>query len=105
MSFFGKFFNKKKEEELDKGLEKTKTGFFSKISRAIAGKTTIDVEVLDELENILIASDVGLDTTVRIIERIETRVARDKYVNTAELNEILKDEIVQLLSENGLLIS
>ncbi len=100
MSFFKNFFTKKKEEELDKGLEKTKSGFFSKISRAIAGKATVDVEVLDELENILISSDVGLDTTVKIIERIEARVARDKYVTTAELNEILRDEIVQLLSEN-----
>lgn len=100
MSFFKKFFNKKKEEELDKGLEKTKTGFFGKISRAIAGKTTVDVEVLDELESVLISSDVGLDTTVKIIERIEARVARDKYINTTELNEILRDEIVQLLSEN-----
>ncbi len=100
MSFFGKFFSKKKEEELDKGLEKTKTGFFDKISRAIAGKSTVDVEVLDELESVLISSDVGLDTTVKIIERIEARVARDKYVNTSELNEILRDEIVQLLQEN-----
>jgi fused signal recognition particle receptor len=100
MSFFGKFFNKKKEEELDKGLEKTKTGFFEKISKVIAGKSTVGVEVLDELENILIASDVGLDTTVKIIDRIEARVAKDKYINTAELNEILRDEIVQLLSEN-----
>ena len=101
MSFFNKFFNKKKEEELDKGLEKTKKGFFDKISRAIAGKSTVDVEVLDELEGILISSDVGLDTTVKIIERIEARVARDKYVNTAELNEILRDEIVELLIERG----
>ena len=101
MSFFKKFFTKEKEEELDKGLEKTKTGFFSKISRAVAGKSTVDVEVLDELENILITSDVGLDTTVKIIERIENRVARDKYINTSELNEILRDEIVQLLSENN----
>jgi fused signal recognition particle receptor len=100
MSFFGKFFNKKKEEELEKGLEKTKTGFFDKISKAIAGKSTVDIDVLDELENILISSDVGLDTTVKIIERIEARVARDKYINTTELNEILRDEIVQLLSEN-----
>ena len=101
MSFFKKFFTKEKEEELDKGLEKTKSGFFSKISRAVAGKTTVDVEVLDELENILITSDVGLDTTVKIIERIEERVARDKYINTNELNEILRDEIVELLSENN----
>lgn len=101
MSFFKKFFSKKKEEELDKGLEKTKTGIFSKISKAIAGKSTVDVEVLDEVENILIASDVGLDTTVKIIERIEARVAKDKYINTKELNDILRDEIVQLLAENN----
>lgn len=101
MSFFNKFFTKKKEEELDKGLEKTKTGFFSKISRAVAGKSTVDVEVLDELESILISSDVGLDTTIKIIERIEERVDRDKYVNTSELNAILRDEIVQLLAENN----
>ena len=101
MSFFNKFFTKKKEEELDKGLEKTKTSFFSKISRAVAGKTTIDVDVLDELESILISSDVGLDTTIKIIERIEARVARDKYVTTEELNAILRDEIVQLLAENN----
>lgn len=100
MSFFKKFFTRNKEEELDKGLEKTKTGFFSKISRAVAGKSTVDVEVLDELEQVLIASDVGLDTTIKIIERIEARVARDKYINTTELNAILRDEIVQLLKEN-----
>ncbi len=101
MSFFKKFFTKKKEEELDKGLEKTKTGFFSKISKAIAGKSTVDVEVLDELEQVLISSDVGLDTTVKIIDRIEARVAKDKYINTSELNAILRDEIVQLLGENN----
>lgn len=101
MSFFGKFFNKDKKEDLDKGLEKTKTSFFDKISKAVAGKATVDVEVLDDLENILITSDVGLDTTVKIIERIEARVARDKYVNTSELNAILRDEIVQLLAENN----
>ncbi|MGK0389159.1 MAG: fused signal recognition particle receptor [Maribacter sp.] len=101
MSFFKKFFNKEKEEELDKGLEKTKTNFFTKISKAIAGKTTIDIEVLDELEGILIASDVGLDTTIKIIERIEARVARDKYANTGQLNEMLRDEIVKLLAENN----
>jgi fused signal recognition particle receptor len=101
MSFFNKFFTKKKEEELDKGLEKTKSGFFSKISRAVAGKSTVDVEVLDELESILISSDVGLDTTIKIIERIEARVAQDKYINTEELNSILRDEIVQLLTENN----
>ena len=101
MSFFSRFFNKEKEEDLDKGLEKTKEGFFGKIARAVAGKTTVDEEVLDELESILISSDVGLDTTVKIIERIEARVAKDKYVNTDELNFILKDEIVDLLAENN----
>lgn len=101
MGFFDKFFSREKKEDLDKGLEKTKEGFFDKLSRAVAGKSTVDLEVLDELENVLISSDVGLDTTVKIIGRIEERVARDKYVNTAELNEILRDEIVQLLSENN----
>ncbi len=101
MGFFDKFFNREKKEDLDKGLEKTKEGFFDKLSRAVAGKSTVDVEVLDELENVLITSDVGLDTTVKIIGRIEERVARDKYVNTSELNEILRDEIVRLLAENN----
>jgi fused signal recognition particle receptor len=101
MSFFKKFFTKDKKEDLDKGLEKTKTNFLGKLSRAVAGKSTVDEEVLDELENILISSDVGLDTTVKIIERIEERVARDKYLNTAELNEILRSEIVALLAENN----
>ncbi|MFK7932914.1 MAG: signal recognition particle-docking protein FtsY [Saprospiraceae bacterium] len=101
MSFFKKFFSKEKKEDLDKGLEKTKTGFFEKIGKAVAGKSTVDEEVLDELENILISSDVGLPTTIKIIERIEARVARDKYLNTSELNEILRDEIVQLLAENN----
>jgi len=101
MSFIKKFFSKEKQEELDQGLEKTKSNIFGKLSRAIAGKTRVDVEVLDELESVLISSDVGLDTTIKIIERIEKRVARDKYMNTSELNGILKDEIVQLLSENN----
>ena len=101
MSFFNKFFSKEKKEDLDKGLEKTKESFFGKLTKAVAGKTSIDDEVLDELENILITSDVGLDTTVKIIERIEARVARDKYLGTSELNEILRDEIVQLLAENN----
>jgi fused signal recognition particle receptor len=101
MSFFSKFFNKEKKEDLDKGLEKTKEGFFDKISRAVAGKSTVDEEVLDELESALVAADVGIDTTVKIIERIEARVAKDKYINTAELNEILRDEIVQMLADNG----
>ncbi|KAA3636355.1 MAG: signal recognition particle-docking protein FtsY [Bacteroidetes bacterium] len=101
MSFFNKFFNKEKKEDLDKGIEKTKTSFLGKLSKAVAGKSTVDVEVLDELENVLITSDVGLDTTVKIIERIEERVAKDKYLGTDELNEILRDEIVQLLAENN----
>ncbi|MCB0629157.1 MAG: signal recognition particle-docking protein FtsY [Saprospiraceae bacterium] len=101
MSLFGKFFNKEKKEDFDKGIEKTKTSFLGKLTKAVAGKSTVDVEVLDELENVLITSDVGLDTTVKIIERIEERVARDKYINISELNEILRDEIVQLLAENN----
>lgn len=101
MSFLSRFFNKEKKQDLDKGLEKTKDNFFSKITKAVAGKSTVDDEVLDNLEEILISSDVGLETTVKIIERIEARVARDKYVNTKELNTILRDEIVQLLSENN----
>lgn len=101
MSFFSKFFNSEKKQDLDKGLEKTKSSFLGKLTKAIAGKTTVDEEVLDELENILISSDVGLTTTVKIINRIEARVARDKYMNTSELNEILRDEIVQLLAENN----
>ncbi|MBQ3709238.1 MAG: signal recognition particle-docking protein FtsY [Bacteroidales bacterium] len=96
------FLTKKKEqkEDLDKGLEKTKTSVFSRITHAIAGKSKVDDEVLDELEEILITSDVGVDTTLKIIERIEKRVARDKYVGTEELNTILKEEIMGLLQEN-----
>jgi fused signal recognition particle receptor len=101
MGFFDKFFSKEKKEDLDKGLEKTKEGFFGKLTRVVAGKSEVDEEVLDELESVLISSDVGLDTTVRIIERIEARVARDKYMNTNELNAILRDEIVQMLAENN----
>lgn len=101
MGFFDKFFSKDKKQDLDKGLEKTKEGFFDKITRAVAGKSTVDEEVLDELESVLISSDVGLDTAVKIIGRIEARVARDKYVNTAELDGILRDEIVQMLTENN----
>ena len=101
MSFFKKLFSKEQKEDLDKGLEKSKKGFFDKISRAVAGKDTIDDEVLDNLEEVLITSDVGLKTTVKIIERIEARIARDKYVSTKELNEVLRDEIVQLLAENN----
>lgn len=101
MGFFDKFFNKEKKEDLNKGMEKTKSSFLGKLSKAVAGKTTVDEEVLDELENTLITSDVGLNTTVKIIERIEERVAKDKYLNTSELNEILRDEIVQILAENN----
>ncbi len=101
MGFFDKFFSKDKKEDLDKGLEKTKEGFLGKLSRAVAGKSSVDEEVLDELENILVASDVGIETTVKIIKRIEARVAREKYLNTSELDEILRDEIVQMLAENS----
>ena len=100
MGIFG-FFNKSKKETLDKGLEKTKQSVFSKLTRAVAGKSKVDDEVLDDLEEILITSDVGVDTTLKIIERIEARVARDKYVSTSELNNILKEEITALLSENN----
>ena len=96
------FLTKKKEnkEDLDKGLEKTKESVFSRISKAIVGKSTVDDEVLDNLEEILITSDVGVDTTLKIIDRIQARVARDKYVGTSELNTILKEEIMALLQEN-----
>jgi len=93
------FFNKDKKEVLDQGLSKTRESVFSKISRAIVGKSKVDDEVLDNLEEILISSDVGVETTIRIIERIETRVAKDKYIGTNELNSILKEEIVALLAE------
>lgn len=101
MSFFKKFFTKEKEEDLEKGLEKTKTNIFSKITKAVAGRSTVDEDFLDELEEILVSADVGLDTTVKIIDRLEERVSRDKYINTSELNSILKNEIIQLLSENN----
>jgi len=96
------FFNKKQQEDLNKGMEKTREGVFSKIAKAIAGKSKVDDEVLDNLEEILISSDVGVDTTIRIIERIEARVARDKYLGTEALNRILKEEITALLSEQQL---
>ncbi len=99
MGLFGLFSNKKKET-LDKGLEKTKESVFSKLARAVAGKSTVDDDVLDDLEEVLITSDVGVETTVKIIHRIEERVARDKYVSTSELNQILRDEIANLLAEN-----
>ncbi len=95
------FFSKEKKETLDKGLEKSKTSIFDKISKAIVGKSTVDEEVLDELEEILISSDVGVDTTIKIIKRIEARVARDKFANAAELDVILREEIAELLQENN----
>lgn len=98
MGLFDKLFGKKQQQEsLDQGLQKTREGFFSKISKAIAGKSTVDEEVLDNLENALVSADVGIDTTVRIIEKIEERVKRDKYLNTNELNTILKQEVQSLL--------
>ena len=101
MGLFDFFSKKKKEETLDKGLEKTKASVFDKLTRAIAGKSKVDDDVLDNLEEVLITSDVGVDTTLRIIERIEERVARDKYVSTSELNKILREEIAALLTENN----
>lgn len=100
MSWFKNIFQKEEKETLDKGLEKSSQGFFDKISRAVVGKSKVDDEVLDELEEVLIASDVGVNTTVKIIERIEARVERDKYVNTDELDIILREEISALLLEN-----
>ncbi|HHH52882.1 MAG TPA: signal recognition particle-docking protein FtsY [Bacteroidetes bacterium] len=101
MSFFSKYFNKNKKEDLDKGLEKTKSGIFNKISKAVAGKSTVDESFLDELEEILIQADVGLDTTIKIIDKLEEKVAKDKYLNVSELNSILKNVIVELLTENN----
>ena len=99
MGFFGKLFGTKEKETLDQGLQKTKEGFLSKITKAVAGKSTVDEEVLDELEEALITADVGLDTTVQIIDRIEARVARDKYLGTGELNQILQEEIEAMLTD------
>jgi fused signal recognition particle receptor len=95
------FFSKDKKEALDKGLNKTKENFFTKIAKAVAGKTEVDAEVLDNLEEVLLTSDVGVNTTLKIIERIEARVAKDKYVGTAQLNAILKEEVAALLTENN----
>lgn len=95
------FFSKDKKETLDQGLTKTKESFFSKLTKAVVGKSTVDAEVLDNLEEILISSDVGVNTTLKIIERIESRVAKDKYLNTSELNRILKEEVAALLSEKN----
>lgn len=100
MGFFSKFFSKEKKETLDKGLEKTKEGLFSKISRAVAGKRTIDSDFLDNLEEIFITSDIGVETTLAIIDRIKARAARDKYVSTDELNEMLREEIADMLAAN-----
>ncbi len=101
MSFFKKIFSKEKKETLDKGLEKTKSSFFSKLSKAVAGKSKVDDDVLDNLEEVLVSSDVGVGTTLKIIERIEERVSRDKYLGTEELNQILREEIAGLLSETN----
>jgi fused signal recognition particle receptor len=100
MALFG-FMSKDKKESLDKGLEKTKENFFSKLGKAVAGKSTVDIDVLDELEEVLVSSDVGIETTVKIIDRVEARVAKDKYLGTSELNVILREEIAGLLSENN----
>lgn len=97
MGFFNKIFGKKEKESLDQGLQKTKEGFLAKLSRAITGKTTVDEEVLDNLEEALVSADVGIETTVKIIERIEERVSKDKYMNTDELNKILQQEIEAIL--------
>jgi fused signal recognition particle receptor len=101
MNFFSKLFTKEDKASLDKGLEKTKEGFFSKLGKAIAGKSTVDAEVLDNLEEVLIGADVGVQTTIKIIHRIEERVKRDKYLSTAELNTILREEISALLQETS----
>jgi len=97
MSFFGKLFGKKEKESLDEGLQKTKEGFLSKLTKAIAGKSTVDEEVLDNMEEALVSADVGIDTTLAIIKSIENRVAKDKYINTSELNRILQQEIESIL--------
>jgi len=101
MSIFSDFFSKEKKESLDQGLQKTKESFFGKLTKAIAGKATVDDEVLDHLEEILISSDVGVETTLKIIGRIQDRVARDKYLGTSELDRLLREEIASLLAENN----
>ena len=101
MGLFNKIFSREKKETLDKGLEKTKQGVFEKIKHAVAGKSTVDDDVLDNLEEVFVTSDVGVDTTVKIIDRLQERVARDKYVGTDELNELLCDEISQMLADNN----
>src|SRR6476661_7520857 len=101
MGFFNKLFGKKEKESLDEGLQKTKENFFSKLSKAVAGKSTVDEEVLDNLEEALVTADVGIDTTVQIIDRIEKRVSKDKYLNTSELNKILQEEIEATLVDGS----
>jgi len=101
MSIFKKYFTKEKKEDLDKGLEKTKSNIFGQIAKAVAGKATVDESFLDELEGILISADVGLETTVKIIERLEQKVAKEKYLNTSELNNLLKQVVSDILSENN----
>jgi len=101
MGFFKKIFSKEKKESLDKSLEKSKTSFFDKLSKVVAGKSKVDADVLDDLEEVLISSDVGVNTTLKIIDRIEERVAKDKYLGTGELNKILREEIAGLLSEKN----
>jgi fused signal recognition particle receptor len=101
MGFFDKLFGKKEKQTLDEGLQKTKESFLTRVGKAIAGKTTVDEDVLDDLEEALVSADVGVDTTIQIIERIQKRVARDKYLNTSELNGLLRDEIEQMLNESG----
>ena len=101
MGFFSKLFSKENKESLDQGLSKTKESFFGKLAKAVAGKSTVDADVLDNLEEILITGDVGVSTTIKIIKRIEERIARDKYVSTSELNVVLREEIAGLLNENN----
>ncbi|MFT4849288.1 MAG: fused signal recognition particle receptor [Sediminicola sp.] len=101
MSFFKKIFSKEKKETLDKGLEKTNTSFLDKLGKAVAGKSKVDEDVLDNLEEVLVSSDVGVTTTLKVIDRIEARVSKDKYLGTAELNKILREEIAGLLSETN----
>lgn len=97
MGFFNKLFGKKEKESLDEGLKKTKQGFLAKLTKAIAGKSSVDEEVLDNLEEALVGADVGIETTIKIIERIEKRVAKDKYLNSSELNNLLQQEIEEIL--------
>src|ERR1043165_9563364 len=101
MAFLSNIFNKDKKDSLDHSLQKSKESFFGKLGKALVGKSTVDDEVLDQLEEILISSDVGVDTTLKIIERIQSRVAKDKYLGAGELDRILKEEIASLLSENN----